>query len=117
MRPHTPDLWNSHRLQLIPDRARAVRAAIERIVIGRDPGNGAEQNGIVAIEQGLDADRRLLQLAADVVTGPFPEWSLRHQVVWMCETFEGNLGIRGYRQAGARAGNNVDRFADEPACD
>src|SRR3954452_6310853 len=113
MRPHAPDLWYSRRLQLIPDRARTVRAAIERVVIGRDSGNGAEQNRIVAIEQGLDADRRLLQLAADVVTGPFAEWSLRHQIVWMREAFEGNLRIHGYRQTGARAGNNVDRFADE----
>ena len=53
--------------------------------------------------EGLDADRRLELAAAGIIAGPFAERPFVDQVVLMDETFEGDLGFGGNRQAGRRA--------------
>src|SRR5947209_14364866 len=85
VRPHAFDLGYTGGFELIPHRARSIRAAVERIVVRRNAGNGAEQNRIVAIHHGLDADRRLLLEATGVITGPFAERALVDLVIRMDE--------------------------------
>src|SRR6478752_6117015 len=94
MRPHALDLGHAGGLDLVPHGAGAVSAAIERVVIGRDARNGAEQDRIVAVHERLDPDRRLLLRAAGVVSGPFAQRSLLDQVVRVHEPLEGDLRLR-----------------------
>ena len=115
VRPHALHLRHAGGFELIPHRSRAIGAAIERIVVGRDAGDGAEQDRIVAVHEGLDADRRLFLQAAGVVAGPFAERAFVQQIVRMDETLEGDFGMRGDRQAGARPGDDFDRLADQAA--
>ena len=115
MRPHAFHLGHARSFELIPHRAGPVGAAIERIVVGRDARNGAEQDRIVAVHEGFDADHRLLLQAAGVIAGPFAERAFVAQVVRMNEAFEGDLGMRRNRQPGARPGDHLDRLADQPA--
>ena len=115
MRPHAFHLGHAGGFELVPHRAGAVRAAIERIVVGRDAGDRAEQNRIVAIHHGLDADRRLLLQAAGVIAGPFAERAFVDLVVRMDEALERDLGMRRDRQAGLRPHDHLHRLAQQPA--
>src|SRR5260221_988042 len=76
MGPHAPDLRNAGGFELVPHRTAPVGAAIEGVVVGRHAGHGAEQHRIIAVPEGLDADRRLALLAARVIAGPLAEPAL-----------------------------------------
>src|SRR6185437_15041593 len=102
VRPYALHLRDARRLELIPDGAGPVRAAIEGVVVRRDARNGAEQDRIVAHHHRFDADHRLLLQAAGVVAGPFAERSFVDPVVWMDEALERDLGVRRDRQSGLR---------------
>src|SRR5690349_24744021 len=71
MRPYSAHFRDAGGFELIPHRAGAVRASIERIIVGGHPGNRTKQNWIIAVHKGCDADRRLLLFAAGVIAGPF----------------------------------------------
>src|SRR5207245_9406454 len=72
MRPQAFDFGHAGGFELIPYRAGAIRAAVEGIVVGWHRRDRAEQDRVVAVHEGRDADRRLLFLAAGVIAGPFP---------------------------------------------
>src|SRR4030095_13505041 len=86
--------------ELVPHRARAIGAAIERVVVRRHAGDRAHQDRVVAIHEGFDPDRGLFLQTARVVAGPFAERAFLDQVVRMDEAFEGDLGMRWDGKAG-----------------
>jgi len=76
------------------------------------------EDGVVAINQGVDADCRLEIAAAGVVAGPLAERPFLDPVVGMDQAFEGDLRIRACRglvtlrfagsgQARSRLGSNL----------
>src|SRR5215831_20465940 len=117
MRPHAFDFGHAGGFELVPHRAGAIRAAVEGIVVGRHGRDRAEQNRVVAVHEGLDADRRLLFLAAGVIARPFAERPLLDQVVGMHEALERDLRLRRDGQAGARPRDHLDRLAYQAAGD
>ena len=115
VRPHALHLGHAGGFELVPHRAGAIGAAIERVVVRRDAGDRAEQDRIVAMHEGLDADRGLLLQAAGVVAGPFAERAFVDQVVGMDEALEGDLRVRRDRQAGRGPVITSHRLAEQAA--
>src|SRR3984893_3548466 len=76
MRPYTFDLGDACGFELIPRRASAVGAEVERVVIWRHRRDGAHEDRIVAVHHGGDADGRLQPAASGVIAGPLPKWTL-----------------------------------------
>src|SRR5262249_29413971 len=76
MRPHALHLGHAGGFELIPNRAAAISAPIERVVVGRDARDRAEQDRVVPVHQALDADGRLLLEPPRLVAGPLAERTL-----------------------------------------
>ena len=72
-----------------------------------------EQDRVVAMHEGFDADRRFFLQPAGVITGPLAERSFIEQIVWMDEAFKSNFCMRRNRQAGTRSGDHLHGFADQ----
>src|SRR6516165_10222453 len=83
MRPNAFDFRHACGLKLIPYRTGAVGAAVKRVVVGWNSRNRAEQDRVVAVHEGFDADRRFFLQPAGVITGPLAERSFIEQIVWM----------------------------------
>ena len=115
VRPHALHARNAGRFELVPHRAAAVGAEIERVVVRRHRRDRAHQDRVVAIHQRVDPDRRLEIAAAGVVAGPFAERPFLDLVVGMDEAFEGDLRIGRHRQAGLRHVDDLDRLAEDAA--
>src|SRR6516164_706938 len=115
VRPYAFDFGHAGGFELVPHGAGAIGAAVEGVVVGRHGRDRTEQYRVVAVHKGLDADRRLLFLAAGVIAGPLAEWPLFDQVVGMNEALEGDLRLRGNGEPGARPLDHLDRLADQAA--
>ncbi len=81
MRPDALHLRDAGGLELVPDRAGAIGAEIERVVVRRHCRNRAHQDRIVAVHQRLDANGWLQIAAAGVIPGPFAERAFLDLVV------------------------------------
>src|SRR5262249_19129661 len=115
VRPHTLHFRHARSFELIPDRAAAIGAAIEGVVVGRDARDGAEQYRAIAVHEAFDTNGRLLLETAGVVAGPFAERPFINAMVGRDVTLERDLGICWNRQPGDRAVDDLDRLAEQPA--
>src|SRR6516162_6482370 len=115
VRPYAFHFRHTGGFELVPHGAGAISAAVEGVVVGRHGRDRAEQNRVMAVHEGLDADRRLLFLATGVIAGPLAERPLFDQVVGMNEALEGDLRLRGNGEPGARPLDHLDRLADQAA--
>ena len=102
-------------LELIPHGAAAVGAEVERVVVGRNGRDRAEQDRIVSVHHRGDADGGLRPAAAGVVAGPFAERAFLHLVAGMDEALECDLGVGRNGQAGVRHVDHLDRLAEDSA--
>src|SRR5262249_31336163 len=115
VRPHAFDLRHASGFELVPNRAAAISAAIERVIVGRNARDGAEQHGVVAMHEAFNTNGWLLLEPARVVAGPFTERAFIDEVIERDIAFERDLGVGRDRQAGDRSRNGLDRLTEQPA--
>src|SRR5215471_13516122 len=114
MGPDALDFRDAGGFELVPHRTAPVGAAIEGVVVGRHAGHGAEKYWIVAVPEGLDADRGLALLAASVIAGPLAERPLIDEIVRMHEALKRDLSVGWDRQTGLGAKDYLNRLAEQP---
>src|SRR5215471_20078615 len=117
MRPYAFHFRHASRFKLVPHSAGPVGAAIEGIIIGRYRRNCAQQDGLIAVHERFDADRRLFFRTAGVIAGPLAERPFLQEIVGMNEALEGDLRMRRYRQTRHWPVDYLDRLANQTAGD
>ena len=115
MGPDALHLGHARSLQLIPHGAAAIGAEIEGVVIGGHGGDGAQQDRVIPVHHGLDADGGLGAAAARVIAGPFAQRAFLDDVVGIDIALEGDLGVGGHGHAGLGHADGLDRFAEDAA--
>src|ERR1700692_4611784 len=103
VRPGRGDAGHAGLLDILAQQRRAHYGAVAADLVRWPLRHAAEQDRLVAMIDRLDVDHRLGPVVAGVIAGPFAEWPFESHIVGLDETFDGDLGIGGDRQAGNRA--------------
>ena len=113
-----PDAFHARHaggFDLPPDVRGAIGAAVIGIVVRRHRRYCAEQDRILPVHEGVDADHWLLLQSTGVVAGPLAERTFGDAVLRIDRAFECDLSVRRDRQPGLRPEDHLDRLAEQAA--
>src|SRR3989441_3230418 len=115
MAPHADDAGDRRGLDVAAETRAPHERAVERLLVGWHVRRRRENDRVVAVVDGMDAEDGLGALARRVIAGPLAEGSLDLALFGVDPAFHQDLGVRGDREAGDRSLDDAIRRAAHPA--